>query len=109
MWTKVHRRVDHTWAPVGRGQSLWRDWRGEGRHSSLRPGAVQDDEEPDECQQSELVGKMMRQHDIAPSKTWCDGGILSGLGANGISRRVEAHDRRSRRWCVPPPSVAARV
>jgi len=41
----------------------------------------------------ELVVKKMRYHGIAPSKVWCDGGILPGFWTNGIVRSGEVHDQ----------------
>jgi hypothetical protein len=61
---------------VGLGQ----DRRGQSHHRGLGPGEVQDDEEPYEGEQDELIGKLMRHHGVAPSNMGGDGGILPGFG-----------------------------
>ena len=48
-------------------EGLRLSWRGSSRHRALGPGEVQDDKEPNECQQDELINKMMRDHGVAPS------------------------------------------
>jgi hypothetical protein len=48
----------------GLGLLSWGGWR---RHWALGPGEVQDDEEPDECEQDELRENMMRHHRVTPS------------------------------------------
>jgi hypothetical protein len=42
-------------------------WRGWSRHRTLGPGEVQEDEEPDKCEQDELRENLMRAHGVAPS------------------------------------------
>jgi hypothetical protein len=41
--------------------------RGWSRHRALGPGEVQDDKEPNECKQDELIDKMIRHPGVAPS------------------------------------------
>ena len=54
-------------APGLQGLGLGRD--GRSRHAWLRPGKVQDDEEPDECEQNQQREKKMRHHGMSPSNT----------------------------------------
>jgi len=42
-------------------------WYGWSRHRALGPGEVQEDEEPEKCEQDELRENMMRDHGVAPS------------------------------------------
>ena len=41
-------------------------WRGRHRHRALGPGAVHDDEKPEECAQDELREKKMGLHGVTP-------------------------------------------
>ncbi len=36
-------------------------------HARLGPNEVEDDDEPNECEENELIDNMMRHHGIAPS------------------------------------------
>ena len=66
----MHRRQQ----PQGTVERGCVDLRGSGRTVAagavtgrLGRGEVQDDEEPDECAQDELIENMMRDHGVAPS------------------------------------------
>src|SRR5215471_18353219 len=55
---------------VARGlERLGLDWRDWNRHRALRPGEVQNDEKPDECEQDELREKKRRLHGITPARS----------------------------------------
>ena len=65
------------------------------RSLSARLGNMQHDEEPHEGQQSELVVKKVRNHDIAPSPGMVRRGIVAGFRDNGIIRSGRVHDPTS--------------
>jgi hypothetical protein len=57
---------------VARGlEGLGQDRRGRSHHCGLAPGEVQDDAEPEECDQDELIDTMMR-HQALPPPTWVE-------------------------------------
>ncbi len=53
---------------------------------------MQEDAEPQEPQNRELVVHMVRNHDRVPS-SWCAGGIVPGLEGEGINRKLLVHDQ----------------
>ena len=48
-------------------EGLRLSWCGWSRPQALGPDEVQDDKEPNECKQGELIDTMMRHHGVAPS------------------------------------------
>jgi hypothetical protein len=76
-----------------RCEGLGQSWYDRSHHRALGPGKVQDDKQPEECEQDELRENMMRHHGVVPLQHVLRWGIVPGFGGAGIIRRVAVHDR----------------
>src|SRR5262252_3192544 len=70
----------------------WGDQGGRARGDGVaRPHPLEQDAQPYECDQHELVEEKMRHHGKTPSYTCCNEGIVPGLAGCRISRRLQVH------------------